>query len=121
MPGGRPPKYAAVEDMDEVIDNYFNNLGDNIPTMAGLALELDMTSRGLRNYREKTEFFPSIKKARQKVEAAWEQAMIKGGGGAIFWMKNNADYQDRITNENINRDATGLSDQQLADIAAGRS
>ena len=89
--------------------------------MAGLALELDMSSRALRDYREKSEFLPTIKKARQKVESAWEQAMIRGGGGAIFWMKNNAGYQDRITNENINRDATGLSDQQLADIAAGRS
>jgi hypothetical protein len=99
MPTGRPPKFDNPGDMQEIIDLYFEQLGDNIPTMAGLALELDMSSRALRNYAEKTEFLPTIKRARQKVETAWETALIRGGSGSIFWLKNNAGWKDKTERE----------------------
>lgn len=100
MAGGRPPKFSNPEDMQAVIDVYFKELGENeIPTMAGLALELGMTSRALRDYTKKDEFLPTVKKARQRVEAAWEQSLIRGGGGAVFWMKNNANYRDKQETE----------------------
>ena len=122
MPGGRPLKYNSPEEMADIIESYFHTLPDGeIPTMAGLAYALDITTETLRNYHHKDEFFATINKAKQRVTAKWESSLIRGGAGAIFWMKNNGDYKDKIINENVNRDATGISDAELEAIAAGRS
>jgi hypothetical protein len=101
MAGGRPRLYNSAEEVQEIVDKYFAELDDEIPTMAGLALELGMSSRSLRNYAKEQEFFPTIKAARQKVEKAWESALIRGGSGPIFWLKNNAGWRDK-TERDVN-------------------
>lgn len=92
---GRPPKYKTPEEMQVVIDEYFDGLDGEIATMAGLALELDMTTQALRDYAKKDAFLCTVKKARQRVENAWERHLTKGGAGPIFWLKNNAGWKDK--------------------------
>jgi hypothetical protein len=72
-------------------------------------------------YGARPEFTDSIKRARLQVEAGYEDNLHgTTPTGAIFALKN-MEWADKITNENINRDATGISDAELADIAAGSS
>lgn len=96
MPGGRPRLYTSVEEVEEIIDNYFLSLdSDEIATISGLAMALGMSTETLREYAKKDEFSGPIKKARQKVETSWEKALLRGGSGPIFWLKNNAGWRDK--------------------------
>ncbi len=105
MPGGRPPLYETVEEMQTIIDEYMVSVtyqhpdtGQMIcrPTMSGMAIALDMDRRSLLNYSKKDEFFPTIKKARAKVENALEQHLYGNSvTGAIFNLKNNFDWRDK--------------------------
>ena len=118
-PGGRPPKYTKAEEMQHKIDEYFASCftasrdehgrilrdydGKIIMkqirpfTITGLALALDMDRRSLVNYSEKEEFFPTIKKARLKIENYLEESLISGGNstGVIFNLKNNYGWKDK--------------------------
>ena len=104
MAGGRPPKYTSVEQVEEIINDYFENdayIGEGesrvfAPTMTGLALALDLSRQGLLDYSNKYEFFDTIKKARQKVEIALEQRLHGNNvAGIIFNLKNNFNWKDK--------------------------
>jgi len=99
---GRPLKYANKEELDFAITTYFGICegNDEVPTMAGLAYHLGFLSRSsLFDYKERDEFSASIKRARLYIESKWESASLKGGGGVVFWMKNNAGYTDKSEQE----------------------
>ena len=88
-PGGRPACWTDPKVLSKLIDNYFET--EKQPTLAGLALALDISRSTLYNYAEKDEFLDIIKKARDKVEARYETLMIYGGvqpTGVIFALKN---------------------------------
>lgn len=104
MPAGRPLKYKTPEEMQMAIDDYFGSVSwtdDNgithcQPTMSGLAIALNMDRRSLVNYSHKEEFFPTIKKARAKVEEALERHLFGNNvTGVIFNLKNNFDWKDK--------------------------
>lgn len=65
-------------------------------TMTGLAMHLGMDRRSLLNYSKKDQFFPTIKKAKLKVEQYQENLLTRGcnNTGVIFNLKNNFDWQD---------------------------
>ena len=117
--GGRPPKYTAVEEMEEKIEAYFAKcdarivrmlvnqgnkkvLGD-VPkpepyTVQGLAVALDLTTKGLLDYEEKGKFCATIKKAKSRIEANKVTHMLDGdgyGAGYIFDLKNNHGWRDK--------------------------
>lgn len=89
-PVGRPPFYDNPEDLRKAIDEYFEGLIGNHPTITGLALYLGFTSRqALINYQEKEEFVDTIKKAKLRIEESYEQALFnKNAAGPIFALKN---------------------------------
>ena len=121
--GGRPPKYSTPEEMQAVVDDYFESCWvekitetenketgeiitsnvryQNRPyTMAGLAYHLEMTTQGVREYGGKDEFSCIVKRAKQKVEMSWEEQLYDGkGSGPIFWLKNHAGYRDKQEHE----------------------
>ena len=103
--GGRPPKYNTVEEMQEKIDDYFKqcDYSDRPYTITGLALALDMDRRTLLNYGEKEEFFPTIKKAKLRVENYLEERLIRDTSctGIIFNLKNNYGWKDKQENVNV--------------------
>jgi len=110
MPAGRPPLYDNPEDMAEIIERYFNdpsvmftNPDGQIvcrPTMAGLAYALGMDRKSLLNYSHKQEFFPTIKRARDRVEAALEANLYNNSvTGTIFNLKNNFGWVDKTEQE----------------------
>lgn len=99
---GRPPKYSAVEDMQQKIDDYFAEClaREKPPTVSGLAYALDMSTRALRDYEAKDEFLPTVKRAKQRVEVALEERLDgQAPAGAIFNLKNNFGWRDKTESE----------------------
>ncbi len=128
-PGGRPPKFKSIEELQTRIDKYFAScwtqkrdkfgnpiyekdkrgrktnkkvLVQSIPyTIAGLATTLDMTRQSILNYERQDEFFDTIKRAKQRCEAYAEESLFIGKNpvGAIFNLKNNYGWRDKFENE----------------------
>lgn len=105
--GGRPAKYTDPLELAEAIDDYFNSLvideeHAKPPTMAGLALALGYSNRRSIYDAEarNDEFSLLIKKARITIENYWESKLAgQACTGAIFWLKNHADYKDKTQQE----------------------
>ena len=106
---GRPLLFETPEAMQEAIDEYFNTdafmeMGDNTifaPTVSGLALSLDMDRKSFVNYSKRDEYFPTIKRARERIAVALEQRLYGNNvTGIIFNLKNNFDWKDRQEIEN---------------------
>ena len=90
-PGGRPPIFKSVEELQEKIDAYKEYLetSGKPPTIAGLAYYTGIDRQTLYNYKEKDEFFGTIKRFVNWILSTYEeQAVEKGNAGIIFLMKN---------------------------------
>ena len=103
--GGRPPIYNEPDELLEPAYKYFGECVDvgKIPTIAGLSNALNMTRKTLHDYGKKDKFCYTVNRLRTIIEEAWENALIGGGAGAIFWNKVNAGYEDKtVVDENLN-------------------
>lgn len=104
---GRPPKFQTPEDFQKVADDYFVTClaKEEVPTVNGLALALDLTRETLLRYAEKPDFSDTVKRVRTRLEAAWEQRLAGNSvAGAIFWLKNQG-WSDK-TEQAVTLDAT---------------
>ncbi len=93
--GGRPVKFPSVEALDKAIAAYLETA--EWPTITGLAVALDTNRQTLLNYKDKPEFFDSIKKALEFCEAFVETMGMQGKANAtmaIFTLKNNYGWKD---------------------------
>lgn len=112
---GRPPKFKSKEEMQELIDKYFDECKGTILkdengeiifdkygqpvifnskplTITGLALALGFNSRqSLLNYQGKKDFVDTITRAKAKVEQYAEERLYDkdGANGAKFSLANN--------------------------------
>lgn len=112
---GRPPKYESKEQIEELIEQYFeacegkilkdsegdpvfNKFGQPVivnqrpPTVTGLALALGFSSRqALLNYQGKKEFNDTITRAKSRIEQYAEERLFDrdGSNGAKFSLSNN--------------------------------
>ncbi len=120
--GGPPLKYLTPEALQTAIDEYFTQCDNRLVqgydnktneqfayispepyTMSGLAYALDLSRRGLLNYKRKDKFVHAIKRARRKVQTDVERRLMEGKGataGAIFNLKNNFGWKDESKVEN---------------------
>lgn len=113
---GRPKIYEDVEPMEKDIEKYFKECDkkDKPYTVSGLAYALDMDRRSLLNYSKDEKFFPTIKRAKQKIEQQLEEKGLMGTSNAtftIFNLKNNFDWKDKVENEESNE--TGIIDELI--------
>lgn len=103
---GRPRKFKTVEEMEQAIDNYFQECKDNDEpiTVTGLALAIGFEDRcsllDYCNYKDEegNEFSHSVKKAKTYVEQTIEKGLLSGkynATGAIFNLKNNYGWRDK--------------------------
>lgn len=125
---GRPRAWDSVDMMQSIILEYFtlclentktvaNLLGEpmkvadpKIPTMAGLALVLGIDRKTLYNYSQEDypfqDFFPTVKAAKQYLEAITEDKMNNDKGAnvaaLIFNLKNNFGQVDKYETDNKN-------------------
>ena len=117
---GHPPKYATVEEMQAVIDQYFEDckgepiIGDDgmpildkfgqpfiihqrPPTVTGLAIALGFTSRqALLNYQAKKEFVDTVTRAKSRCEEYAESRLYDkdGANGAKFSLGCNFGWRE---------------------------
>ncbi len=117
---GRPQKFDKKEQIQKIIDDYFNKCAERktkvltkaglivelddplIPTMAGLAYELGMSRDTLYQYAEKNEFSDTIKKARNYIISQWESklANTNSNAGGIIFLAKNYGYKDKSDDDN---------------------
>lgn len=122
MPAWRPAFYTNKEELEKELDRYFEDTPENEIAITWLALFLWFTSRqALINYEEKPEFIDTIKRAKMKVELAYEKRLIaRGNWWDVFALKN-FDWKDKFENDNnnnnLNTDTHDLSDEQKKLIA----
>lgn len=93
MGAGRPIKFTEKE-LKNKVDQYIEETEK--PTLAGLAYFLEIDRQTLYNYAEKDQFFDIIKKARNFIEARYEQELVYSANptGKIFALKNMG-WQDK--------------------------
>lgn len=87
---GRPLKFKSAAELEGKIEEYFAECvrtGEPL-TVTGLALALDTTRDVLMDYEGKDGFSNTIKKAKLRIENAYEKRLIaRGNGGDIFALK----------------------------------
>jgi hypothetical protein len=98
--GGRPKSFQSPEQMQKLIDQYFNNCEETGRplTVAGLADGLGCHTDTINEYQKDPAYSATIKRAKTKIEAAMaEYALIaKNPAGAIFLLKANYNYSDKL-------------------------
>ena len=118
---GRPKIFKSVEEVEEKINAYFKYCEDKDKpyTMSGLAYYLDVDRRTIVNYTKEEEFFPAIKKARDRVQMQLEENALLNKGNptfTIFNLKNNFDWKDRIETNTENFEQINKSLHNIANL-----
>lgn len=128
-PGGRPPKYSSVDEMQAAIDAYFTDcegtplqdadgnpvlykghpvmVGVKPPTVTGLALALGFASRqAMLNYQGRKQFNDTITRAKSRCEAYAESRLYDKSGttGAQFSLRCNFGWSDATEKDKAEQD-----------------
>lgn len=87
--GGRPPHFETPEELEELVQDYFDDPEILKKTITGLALYLGFCSRqSFYDYEKRPRFSYNIKKARLRIEEKYEEKLDSGSStGAIFALK----------------------------------
>lgn len=116
--GGRPKLFNTPKELQDRIDDYFENCRDGGKpfTIAGLAYWLEMDRKSIYNYEKDDEFFPTIKRARDKILATLEEMItVDGRAGQIFLAKNYG-YTDKMEVESNNTNHNYNYEAELSDL-----
>lgn len=117
---GRPPLWTTPDEFEDAAMAYLDECerptdgsDPEVPTINGLCLALDCHRDSLWEYAKKPEFSDAIKRARGRLEMAWEKRLAENScTGAIFWLKNQG-WRDKTETEVTGKDGeslfTGLS------------
>lgn len=110
---GQPPKYRSSEQMQTMIDDYFDVKKEQSEpfTITGLALWLGFESRqSIYDYEKHGEYSYTIKRARLRIENFAEKKLYTTTpAGAIFALKNFG-WRDKQEIELNTNDADSMFD-----------
>jgi len=124
--GGRPRSYNSIEEMQPLIDEYFeikchnkkiiylkNGTKVEVPDpepvhISGLCAYLGLTRETLCKYQERPEFSDSIKHAKQMCEEYAVDMCFKGKNKADFVLQNNFGWRNRSETENKTENTTKI-------------
>lgn len=106
---GRPRAFSNVKELEDMIVKYYERceLKEKPLTLSGLAVFIGIDRKTLYNYSKDDEFFPTIKVAKDIIQADMEERGLSGDSNAtfsIFALKNNYGWVnvDKIESENVN-------------------
>lgn len=135
----RPLKFQSVEELQQMIDNYFEScyeeswylsdgkweaeydrFGNVVKnrvkpfTITGLASFLGTSRRTLLNYEDKDEFFHTIRAAKDKIEAFAEESLWqpKIATGVMFNLKNNFGWEEKTSVQSSGETTHNINHQQ---------
>ena len=117
---GKPLIFKTVKELEDKVNSFFTSdeafiinfkegEEDRIyaPTISGLALHLGVDRKTIVNYSNKEEYFPTIRKARARIESHIEKKLYGNNvTGLIFNLKNNFDWKDKSEVNQTNVDMT---------------
>lgn len=88
---GRSLKFKSARELQKRIDAYFaecEKTGEPL-TVTGLALALDTSRETLLNYQKRDGYGDIVRRAKMRIENAYEKRLIaRGNGGDVFALKN---------------------------------
>lgn len=88
---GRSLKFKSTRELQKRIDAYFaecEKTGEPL-TVTGLALALDTSRETLLNYQKRDGYGDIVRRAKMRIENAYEKRLIaRGNGGDVFALKN---------------------------------
>lgn len=124
---GRPLKFKSNKELQEKVDAYFKWADDNNHpyTITGLALYLDCDRQQIINAEKRPEFFYTIQRARDRIQAENEEKTMMGKYNTafmIFSFKNNykwSDRQDINVNAEVNNPYGDLTEADLKKLIHG--
>jgi hypothetical protein len=125
-PEGKPRKYKTREELQKVVDDYFNTNDSRLKTfvdkdgnettalvpapytISGLARAIGLDRAQIIEYGNNQEYYNVIKDARLRCQADVERRLLETSNqaGAIFWLKNNAGWRDEQIIDSTNRTET---------------
>lgn len=144
--GGRPLKFKSAAELDRKINEYFDSCIQEhwepvkvdgeikwIPvhdkdgnimmiekepiTLTGLAVFLDTDRKTLLNYESHEDFFPTIKRAKARIEQYTEKQLFdksaKNVAGIIFNLKNNYGWKDKQDIDLVGKVVTFAGEDEL--------
>lgn len=92
---GRPLKFQSVEELQKKIDEYFLITPIDEQMITGLALHLDTSRETLLDYQKRDSFSDTIKKAKLRIEHAYEKRGLKVGNAFDIFRLKNMGWTDR--------------------------
>lgn len=95
MAGGRPLKFSSIDELEQKIEDYFQQTPLDLVTITGLAVHLETSRETLINYQDRPEFFDTIKKAKDRVEHAYEMRGLKVGNAFDIFRLKNMGWKDK--------------------------
>ena len=105
MTVGRPAKFNTADEMEPLIEAYFNDCDEKGKpyTVPGLAYGLGFADKqSLIDYAAKDEFSFTIKAAKARIEQQRAEELVGRNGtvtGLIFDLKNNFGWKDAQQHE----------------------
>jgi hypothetical protein len=110
---GRPLKFKTAKELEAKIQAYFDECDKNHKpiTVSGLAYALNTNRQTLINYANKAEFFDTVMRAKERIEAFVEESLWtpKVAQGVMFNLKNNFGWHER-------QEITGKDGEPLAPV-----
>ena len=94
---GKPLKFSTPEDLQQVINKYFNNTNQEEYTVSGLALEVG-SKQLLQDYELRPGYSDIVKRAKLIVELSYELSLRKHGRSADIFALKNFGWKDTQTN-----------------------
>jgi len=116
---GRPKLFSSAAEVEKKIDKYIETKEkeEKPLTVAGMARCLGMCSETLNQYSKDPVFTDVIKKAKTRIEQQWEERLANSAcTGAIFWLKNHANYRDKTEIGNTDKEGNDVKTDDL-DVA----
>lgn len=103
---GRPLKIESPEQMQEILEEYFDSVPEEEITITGICLALGINKNTFYDYAKKDGFKEITDRARMIVENSYEISLRKNGRtGDIFALKNFG-WKDKLEDDEEDKDTT---------------
>ena len=112
---GRPLKIETPEQMEKILNEYFETTDENKITITGICLALDLDKKNFYEYEKREGYQDIVKRARMIVENSYEMSLRENGRtGDIFALKNFG-WRDKMEVE-TNKDELNKLDKILEEM-----